>query len=991
MKKQDSYSLNKLKEMNVRHSKLCVIQGKCCPHVPRAVNFGRVKRILKTSDISKCIGCVNPSEDDASEVWLCLQCGYRGCGRMSTEKHGLQHFKTVHSDCHSLVLSASSGVVWCYDCDDEVQLQSSRNLRQCVEFILKTKGNNSSNVEAVKTEKKTSSNQQSLLEPVPKEQSSTKNVVSEATSKKPEIKAEVKNKKSVVPAKIPVKGLKNLGNTCYFNAVMQNLSQTFLLVHVLEETCTVNYVWGVPQLNVVGDTIVEDSKNEMLKITLPKEFQLVHTFSEFLKKMSSNSPSKPETINPDDLFRDLQKKSPQFQYFLQQDSHELLRQFLDGIRQDEVKRQKKAILRHFNIVNTSPEDIEEDVKKLVKAYSCYASHTFVDKIFGGLLISTVLCEECKMSSQVFEPFMDMSLPLFEEKQENYDRPCALLDGGKQEDAKAIRSRKLNQDVDENNEYVSNKAKKDYGRPSKHQEKKLKQMEKKEKKRLKRTQNKRTLSKLNGNVPEENDKTSENTFEHNEAEEKANDAVDDDKIDVENDESNDSDDDSVDTRPDESSPSKEPESLVNGDIESPLEEDSKKLVVESCEVNHSIDKETGESITLNKDVLSPEVENDDFLVLFDEVINLNDQSSDSLFPHIDNESLLLSEDTRNDQENEDPDVPEEAASTEDYCFADLAENFEKSVAISKTGSELDERMHALSMQVKEVRIRRDSDRQESILSSSPGTADSDSPKTNLGSDESPDGKADNEWEDNMSHKLTESQTKEWILKSLSTLKPRKQVAPMECSVDTCLSHFTKPELLTGNNKFRCENCSEIKRKKTGDKKAIVYSNASKQLLVFSPPAVLTLHLKRFQQIITSLRKVNRFVEFPLTLDLTPYCSSACLILPHMSSVKDEILYSLYGIVEHSGHLRSGHYTAYVKVSNRTLNHSFMNELPLAQCDLEQLLRKFSKTNSSSKDNVEAADVDEERRWFYISDSLVREVSEAVVLKCQAYLLFYERIK
>ena len=32
-----------------------------------------------------------------------------------------------------------------------------------------------------------------------------------------------------------------------------------------------------------------------------------------------------------------------------------------------------------------------------------------------------------------------------------------------------------------------------------------------------------------------------------------------------------------------------------------------------------------------------------------------------------------------------------------------------------------------------------------------------------------------------------------------------------------------------------------------KKEIVYTNASKQVLIFSPPPVLTLHLKRFQQV------------------------------------------------------------------------------------------------------------------------------------------------
>jgi ubiquitin carboxyl-terminal hydrolase 16/45 len=31
-----------------------------------------------------------------------------------------------------------------------------------------------------------------------------------------------------------------------------------------------------------------------------------------------------------------------------------------------------------------------------------------------------------------------------------------------------------------------------------------------------------------------------------------------------------------------------------------------------------------------------------------------------------------------------------------------------------------------------------------------------------------------------------------------------------------------------------------------------------------------------------------------------------------------------------------------------------------------------------------------RWFHVSDSRINEVTEATVLKAQAYLLFYERI-
>ena len=52
-----------------------------------------------------------------------------------------------------------------------------------------------------------------------------------------------------------------------------------------------------------------------------------------------------------------------------------------------------------------------------------------------------------------------------------------------------------------------------------------------------------------------------------------------------------------------------------------------------------------------------------------------------------------------------------------------------------------------------------------------------------------------------------------------------------------------------------------------------------------------------------------MEFPAVLDLAPYCSELC---HSVTSGQTKLLYSLYGIVEHSGRLTGGHYTAYVKV-------------------------------------------------------------------------------
>jgi len=270
--------------------------------------------------------------------------------------------------------------------------------------------------------------------------------------------------------------------------------------------------------------------------------------------------------------------------------------------------------------------------------------------------------------------------------------------------------------------------------------------------------------------------------------------------------------------------------------------------------------------------------------------------------------------------------------------------------------------------------------------------------------------------------------EWTARTLATLAPRYQVSPGECSLYSCLNSFTQSELLTGSNKWACDRCTQIaasnpdnsdaqeSTKVEGEKKpATVYSSASKQMLVFSPPAVLTLQLKRFQQTMSGCKKVNKHVTFPVTLDLAAFCSSTCVALPHMS-LDPSVLYSLYGVVEHSGSLRGGHYVAYVKTRPSGSPYqdlsTFFNP-PLARASdvpsfLEEVDRKLRRNKAVMKDKEEEEVVEDavnnnklmvekelndgnKGRWFHVSDSAVQEVQEDKVLKAQAYLLFYERIR
>lgn len=144
-----------------------------------------------------------------------------------------------------------------------------------------------------------------------------------------------------------------------------------------------------------------------------------------------------------------------------------------------------------------------------------------------------------------------------------------------------------------------------------------------------------------------------------------------------------------------------------------------------------------------------------------------------------------------------------------------------------------------------------------------------------------------------------------------------------SLERALSKFTAAETLDGENKYKCES----ERAKVP---------ATKRMSISRPPNVLVLHLKRFFTLRSG--KVDKFVKFPPSLDLSPYVTEG---------VKAERChYSLYAVLVHQGKsCHSGHYYAYAK---------------------------------------SAAGV-----WHLFDDARVTTVSEREVLSQRAYMLFYVR--
>lgn len=107
------------------------------------------------------------------------------------------------------------------------------------------------------------------------------------------------------------------------------------------------------------------------------------------------------------------------------------------------------------------------------------------------------------------------------------------------------------------------------------------------------------------------------------------------------------------------------------------------------------------------------------------------------------------------------------------------------------------------------------------------------------------------------------------------------------LNQCLEHFTREEVLDGDEKPTCSKC-QMRRKCT------------KSFSIQKFPKILVIHLKRFSPMERFRGKLNVLVDFPLTsLDLSAFAAPSV----------QGCTYNLYGVANHSGTTHSGHYTAY----------------------------------------------------------------------------------
>ncbi|CAF0814196.1 unnamed protein product [Adineta ricciae] len=199
-----------------------------------------------------------------------------------------------------------------------------------------------------------------------------------------------------------------------------------------------------------------------------------------------------------------------------------------------------------------------------------------------------------------------------------------------------------------------------------------------------------------------------------------------------------------------------------------------------------------------------------------------------------------------------------------------------------------------------------------------------------------------------------------------------------TLEQCFQRYFKPETLSGENSFDCYYCRSLDRTQ---KK--VLTEAVRQTIFFQLPPVLPLFLKRFQMYGSYSEKINKFIEFPLQLDLTDRCST------QITSIKFQ--YSLYAVIEHSGTLRSGHYTVYIKHS--AIDSDVSRESCSKPLDyiLANLFKPSPDQQYQTKNSIKDPDPSSPPpAWYHISDNTIHKVPESKVLEAHAYVLFYRRI-
>ncbi|XP_050226704.1 ubiquitin carboxyl-terminal hydrolase 8-like [Mercurialis annua] len=178
-------------------------------------------------------------------------------------------------------------------------------------------------------------------------------------------------------------GLRNLGNTCFMNSVIQCLAHTSKLVDYF-----------------LGDYKKEINRENPLGLN----GELALAFEVLLRKLWTPGAV---PVAPRMFKLKVTNFAPQFSGYNQHDSQEFLVFLLDGLHED-LNRVKSK--KYIEAKDTDDRPDNEVADEYWQNHLARNDSSIVD-LYQGQYRSTLICHMCKKKSVTFDPFMHLSLPL----------------------------------------------------------------------------------------------------------------------------------------------------------------------------------------------------------------------------------------------------------------------------------------------------------------------------------------------------------------------------------------------------------------------------------------------------------------------------------------------------------------------------------------------------------------------------------------------------
>jgi ubiquitin C-terminal hydrolase len=178
-------------------------------------------------------------------------------------------------------------------------------------------------------------------------------------------------------------GLKNIGNTCFMNSILQCLFNTPKFYQYF-----------------VNGTHKKDLN--------PKHKDLALSFGSLLQKIHKQAgpPSSYNSESTYDLKRSLERVNSQFSGYDQQDAQEFLKALLEGINDDGNRNRSKPAYKELKV---DPRKSIQDVSNEWFEYNLGRDNSIITDLFCGQLLNKVICTHCNYESVSFDNFWDLSL------------------------------------------------------------------------------------------------------------------------------------------------------------------------------------------------------------------------------------------------------------------------------------------------------------------------------------------------------------------------------------------------------------------------------------------------------------------------------------------------------------------------------------------------------------------------------------------------------